>query len=84
MSKPPRHSVKVLLKSANPSVRQYVAKLEAINVNLQKQIVAYEAEKISQDNKILALEKQRDGFKAILDKRGPSMQLVLNRPGKHN
>ena len=84
MSKPPRHSLEVLLKSANPGIRQYVVNLEAINANLQKRIVAYEAEKVSQDNKIIALEKQRDGFKALLDKRGPAMQLVLNRPGKHS
>ena len=77
------NSIKVLLKSANPLVQRYVAKLEAINAKLQEQIVDHEAEKVSQRNKIFALEKQRDGFKAALDKRNPSMQLVINRPCEH-
>ena len=77
-------SIEVLLESAHPSIQQYAARLETINAQLQKRTVEQKAEMVSQRNKIVALEKQRDELKAALENRGPGLKIVLNRPDDHN
>jgi len=66
-----------LLKSADPSIQQYVVALKAENAKLQKKIIQLEAKDVSAQNRIAALEvevKER-GPKAVND--------FLNQIGEH-
>jgi len=75
-------SVKPLLRSAHPSIRQYIVKLESINTNLHKKIGELEAQLISDRNRITLLEKQRDRLKTDLENVGPQLQIVVPKPSK--
>ena len=50
--------IKLILKSSNLIVREYVKKLEIENVNLQKKIAKLECNGMSQKHEISALKKK--------------------------
>ncbi len=50
--------IQMLLKTAEPSLREYVTALEAENLKLQKQIAKFQVNEVSSKNRITALEQE--------------------------
>jgi regulator of replication initiation timing len=55
---PPTSELKKKLKACEPEIRDYVSYLQLENAKLQRRIAKLEAEKITSDNRVRALEKE--------------------------
>jgi hypothetical protein len=73
MSKQTRSELQTKLKKADPIVRQYVAELEKRNAQRQREIVKLELDKVEQDAKIKALQKEAKA-------RAPTFNVNIVRP----
>ncbi|HNV89127.1 MAG TPA: hypothetical protein PKL53_09215 [Methylotenera sp.] len=56
------HSLKLLIKSSQLPVREYVRNLEAENTKLQKQIAKLECNNISQKHEVSALKQKLNAY----------------------
>jgi hypothetical protein len=65
--------IKLLLKSVDPVIKNYVIALESENLKLQKKIAKFQVDKVSSKNRITALEKEIEkqgsaAIKRLMDK----------------
>lgn len=66
----PTPELKKKLKACEPEIRNHVAYLQLENSKLQRRIAKLEAEKVTSDNRIRALEKE-------LKKTKPSVNVII-------
>ena len=64
-------------KSAKPELQHYIAALESENAKLHRQIAKLEAQDVTKQHRITALEKE---MKALTKKRG--FNLIMNMGGE--
>jgi septal ring factor EnvC (AmiA/AmiB activator) len=66
-------------KSAKPEVQRYIVALESENAKLHRQIATFEAQDVTKQHRITALEKE---MKELTKKHG--FQLIVDMSGKRS